>query len=1317
MDTSLAVMTSEAQCITCSAGSYCSVGAAVETPCAPGTYGASTGASTCTPCSEGEYQDASGQTACKACTSGYYCAAGSSNPLPCPAGKRKDTSLAVMTSEAQCITCSAGSYCSVGAAAETPCAPGTFGLSTGAATCASCPSGNYQNLYGQTACKVCPRGFLCAERAATPVPCKGGTFSNATGLANSTGCQPVKAGFWAPLGSAVPEPCPASGFYCPGAADDKINTAAPGSKPIIVPVGASTTEKQVESVQKEMNLDVSCADFNLEAVRASLAVQYGVDVSLISFDNPCARRMRQRARVLAGLTLKITIASEGTAADGTPVSAAVETLLQTVASVDDSTLAGSLGAALGTAVTVSSAPAQQATVTKTVKFNCPKGKWCTAGLIVDCPLGTYNNETGANYQTACRPCPEFSTTLNKSATSILQCVCQPGFTSSTAADGSASCQCAAGYEIMNGVRCDVCGAGSYKPDVANAKCTDCPVEHSTTLSTGSTSKAACVCKAQRYLADAANGTVECALCPVGSTNCTEPGVELETLPLLPDFWRSHNRSRRVRKCFTPGSCVGGSNTSALCRVGHSGPFCEVCRDGFYRDSGQCVACTSTPFNALIAGGVLATMLVLIIGTYAFQRLKAKRINLKLSEREKDEKEKSGLSDAVQAAGSHKEVGELLGDIAALPTSLRNGVRSGVDALMVKLRILISMVQVMTQLGIVYSIPYPEAYTLLLRWVSLLELNIIDIVPLQCVFPAYSSYYFSLLSRTLMLPALACVPLLVWFVSRPRLSHQRSWCVRCFWRFQRFWRGFGRKRACSDVSPTTTPTATSSASPTAEPATALSSTSQLPSSSDWFIGQCLGAGFYLLFLIYPSVSAKIFAAFQCELLDDGTHWLRADLSVRCYTTTHHLMCYYAAAMIVVYPIGTPLLYYWLLRRHGAALRALQQTETLRVEVLRITRARRAIEEPTATNHLMSAVRESERAAALDAQPGRRCPGICTRLHRYVQRLWASVSLTDGEPWRVTDDEWALLPLETQAELMELSEADELKREALPGYIKKLINGYELRCLWFEIFECVRKLAIACVPVFFVPSGSVSQLIFGLVVCFGCFAAYVGYHPFEHSDDDLLAKVCQAQTFFALLSSVALSYDVDTRLAARNLDALLVGLAVLPAVIAILLQAQLFAITGAAVSSTRLLFAILWGRAVVPMCRRMQRAVCCCCPRCCFFRRVAPSTSSSTAACEKAEDDASQPQEGLVTAVAEPLEALLALTGSSQVDAAIEARSKVKDLQMFKKVFTNEDGCEKAEGGSGDAVHVEGEAGGQEPGAAGDLELQSVPDVKEEMEQGA
>ena len=70
------------------------------------------------------------------------------------------------------------------------------------------------------------------------------------------------------------------------------------------------------------------------------------------------------------------------------------------------------------------------------------------------------------------------------------------------------------------------------------------------------------------------------------------------------------------------------------------------------------------------------------------------------------------------------------------------------------------------------------------------------------------------------------------------------------------------------------------------------------------------------------------------------------------------------------------------------------------------------------------------------------------------------------------------------------------------------------------RCVRKLAIVCLPVFFQPSGSVSQLIFGLVICFLTFGAHMVYAPYVDHNDDRLAQLCQAQIFFALLSSVAL-----------------------------------------------------------------------------------------------------------------------------------------------------------------------------------------------------
>ena len=125
------------------------------------------------------------------------------------------------------------------------------------------------------------------------------------------------------------------------------------------------------------------------------------------------------------------------------------------------------------------------------------------------------------------------------------------------------------------------------------------------------------------------------------------------------------------------------------------------------------------------------------------------------------------------SSSSEEVGKLMSHLAVLPTSLRNGVRSGVDALMVKLRILISMVQVMTQLGIVYSIPYPEAYTKLLRWVSLLELNIIDVAPLQCIFP-WVNFIHRLVLRTAVPWVLIGLLLITAKHGPPRFGNRSMW---------------------------------------------------------------------------------------------------------------------------------------------------------------------------------------------------------------------------------------------------------------------------------------------------------------------------------------------------------------------------------------------------------------------------------------------------------------------------------------------------------------------------------------------------------------
>jgi hypothetical protein len=100
--------------------------------------------------------------------------------------------------------------------------------------------------------------------------------------------------------------------------------------------------------------------------------------------------------------------------------------------------------------------------------------------------------------------------------------------------------------------------------------------------------------------------------------------------------------------------------------------------------------------------------------------------------------------------------------------------------------------------------------------------------------------------------------------------------------------------------------------------------------------------------------------------------------------------------------------------------------------------------------------------------------------------------------------------------------ELTLARLPGYFKKLIGPYELRVHWFEVFECVRKVALVGLPVFFMP-GSLEQLILGLFIAFLSFGVFMLLGPFLELKHDYVSRLCQLQIFFALLAGVVLKGD--------------------------------------------------------------------------------------------------------------------------------------------------------------------------------------------------
>ena len=75
---------------------------------------------------------------------------------------------------------------------------------------------------------------------------------------------------------------------------------------------------------------------------------------------------------------------------------------------------------------------------------------------------------------------------------------------------------------------------------------------------------------------------------------------------------------------------------------------------------------------------------------------------------------------------------------------------------------------------------------------------------------------------------------------------------------------------------------------------------------------------LMFLVYSSVSAVIFQMFDCEKLDDGKIYLRADYSIECNTAWHRALMVYSAVMVLLYPVGIPAMYAYLLFKNRDVL---------------------------------------------------------------------------------------------------------------------------------------------------------------------------------------------------------------------------------------------------------------------------------------------------------------------------------------------------------------------------------------------------------------
>ena len=135
-------------------------------------------------------------------------------------------------------------------------------------------------------------------------------------------------------------------------------------------------------------------------------------------------------------------------------------------------------------------------------------------------------------------------------------------------------------------------------------------------------------------------------------------------------WRAREASDVVEDCFTPRFCVGGNNLSQNCALGHHGPFCELCLQGFFADSlGNCAVCESATATFAIA---VSALVVFVLALTCYLCIGARRGRKELTRRQKkiDDKLRAAMRNSkinanLAAAMSSDESGYVEGHVQAL----------------------------------------------------------------------------------------------------------------------------------------------------------------------------------------------------------------------------------------------------------------------------------------------------------------------------------------------------------------------------------------------------------------------------------------------------------------------------------------------------------------------------------------------------------------------------------------------------------------------------------------------------------------------------
>ena len=302
-------------------------------------------------------------------------------------------------------------------------------------------------------------------------------------------------------------------------------------------------------------------------------------------------------------------------------------------------------------------------------------------------------------------------------------------------------------------------------------------------------------------------------------------------------------------------------------------------------------------------------------------------------------------------------------------------------------------------------------------------------------------------------------------------------------------------------------------------------------------------FYLTYLILPSVTTTIFQMYLCTDVDPDNEtpgadnwYLTADMRISCTSNYYNGGVAYASVMVVVYPVGIPLLYLWMLysNREDIKNRNIAGAGEPGEELSIAAEADGTVSVNPMQSNISGAANSKTATAGVDKH--QEAQTELSSLLATVARLKKENAEMKGQLHDVKP------PLSKQVSSITISNVEApLSRPSLNGQgtstnrlsLRSLMgeepeeehsnvnaNTARLRFLWasyqpqfwyWEVIETTRRLMLTAVLSMVAPGSSI-QSVFSILMAQFYLKLYGHFTPYSEGSENVLAEIGQYQIFF-------------------------------------------------------------------------------------------------------------------------------------------------------------------------------------------------------------